>query len=344
MSISTHLLLLLSLQAAVSLADGILGFNYGSHWSNYTAKTASDFQRQFERARAVRGSPSHARLFTTVQHETADDVIAALQPAIDTQTRLLLGLWPYQGGIEHELIALNRALDLYGHALVDLLDGISVGNEDLHRAANGCDPDCADAPTVKRWIDTVRANVSSGPFAAAMADKKIGHVDTVRSWAAGGPGTAELIASCDFVGVTIYPSLGGVSVQSSAQSVLSLLADARSVAGAKPVFVAETGWPWAGAAVAQAQAGPQNVKQYWDVVACKLLVGYDAWWNQLEDDSHDGYQWGVLDSATGQPRFDVACAGDAQRTSSSALAVATSSPGSSWGNEAVSGYCSCEPR
>jgi len=208
-------------------------------------------------------------------------------------------LWPYQGGIEHELSTINRALDRYGHALVDLLDGISVGNENLHRAANSCDPDCADVPTVKRWIDTVRANVFSGPFAAAMADKKIGHVDTVRSWAAGGPGTADRIASCDFVSITIYPSLGGVSVQSNERSVLSLLADSRSLASAKPFFVAEIGWPWTGAAVAQAQAEPQNMKQYWDIVAWKLLKGYDARWNQLEDDSHDGFQWAVRDPATG---------------------------------------------
>ena len=249
-------------------------------------------------------------------------------------------MWPYQGGIEHELSTINRALDRYGHALVDLLDGISVGNENLHRAANSCDPDCADVPTVKRWIDTVRANVFSGPFAAAMADKKIGHVDTVRSWAAGGPGTADRIASCDFVSITIYPSLGGVSVQSNERSVLSLLADSRSLASAKPFFVAEIGWPWTGAAVAQAQAEPQNMKQYWDIVAWKLLKGYDARWNQLEDDSHDGFQWAVRDPATGQPRFDVACAGDTQRPSSSALAVATSSSGS---NEAACGCRTCEP-
>jgi glucan endo-1,3-beta-D-glucosidase len=303
------LMLLLCLHTAASQGDPIFGFNYGSHWTNGTAKTKDDFQRQFSLARALRGSPSHARLFTTVQHGTVDDPIEALQPAIDTQTGLLLGMWPRNGDIEHELAALNKAIGVYGQKLTDLVVGISVGNEDLHRVGDGCSPDCANATTVKQWVDSVRSNLSSGPFAAAMADKKIGHVDTVLSWAADVPDTQDLVSSCDFVGVTLYPFWGGVPVQDSAKSISSMLHDAQSVAGSKPVFVAETGWPWAGEAKGKAQAGPTGMKEYWDSVACSVLDKYNTWWYQLEDDAHDGYLWGVLDSSTGKPRFDTTCAG-----------------------------------
>lgn len=308
-------LLLLWLHAASALGDHVLGFNYGSHWSNGSAKTTAEFQRQFRRAQTMQGSPAHARLFTTVQHGTKDDIIAAIQPAIQSQTSLLLGMWPTDGSIEHEITALNRALNLYGQDLIELIAGISVGNEDLYRSADGrCDPDCgADAVVIERWVNAVRSNISCGSYATALASKKIGHVDTVHAWTADSPGMENLIAACDFIGVTMYPFLGGVSIQNSARSVSSLLQDAHSAAGSKPIFVAETGWPWAGTAVGQAQAGPTSMKQYWDSVACNLLAGYDTWWYQLEDDAHDGNLWGVLESSTGSPRFDTACMGRVQR-------------------------------
>lgn len=291
----------------------MFGFNYGSHWTNGTAKTGDQFKRHFDNAiQAMGDSPTSARLFTTVQHGTADDIIEAIQPAKDTKTKLLLGMWPRNGRIDHELAALNKALDLYGQDLVDLIVGISVGNEDLHRSSVDCSPDCADALTVKGWIDTVRSNLTTGMFAATMGSKKVGHVDTVLSWTSDATGIRDLVAACDFIGVTIYPFWGGVSVEDSAQGFSSTLEQALSVAGRKPIFVGETGWPRAGNSIGNAHVGTRNMQSYWRTVRCGILDQYDSWWFQLEDDAHDGYSWGIWDASTGRPHFDVSCDDTAQ--------------------------------
>ncbi|KAF1358626.1 glycoside hydrolase [Lizonia empirigonia] len=270
------ILLLLSACTTIALGDHIFGFNYGSHWSNGTAKTTSDFQQQFNRAIANRN-------------------------------------------MEHELAALNKALALYGQDLINLVEGISIGNKDIFQLAESeCEPDCADTAIVKQWVDTVRSNLTSGPFASDMANIKIGHVDTVNAWSI--EGMQDLVESCDFIGVTIYPFWGGVAVQDSSRSVSSLLQQAQLVAGSKPVYVAETGWPWAGETLGNAITSLESAQQYWKTVACNLPgsgkgygEGYDTWWFQLEDDSHDKMQWSVLDSSTRRPRYDLACAEDDQR-------------------------------
>jgi glucan endo-1,3-beta-D-glucosidase len=317
--IACMLPLLLFVCVTCALEERVFGFNYGSHWANGTAKKEASFKRHFENAKLVLNGQVSARLYTTVQHDTTDDIIEAIKPAIESKTSLLLGMWPHENSIDNELTALNKALDYYGSELIELIVGISVGNEDIYRLTDGCYPDCADESTIKTWIDTVRSNLTTGKFAATMGTKKIGHVDTVLAWTSGTTDIKALITVCDFIGITIHPYWSGISIDRSAESFSTALKEAQSIAGSKPLFIAETGWPWAGIDNGAAQVGPTNMQVYWEGVACSILGQYNSWWYQLEDDAHDGRLWGIFDDTTGHARFDVACKNNNQMLSTMSL-------------------------
>lgn len=119
---------------AITALANYQGFNYAAQGNDYTS-----FHNQFSLSRSLPGTGafSSARLYTMVQEGTEESVIQAIPAAIDTQTKLLLGLWASVDGdgFSKELRALDTAMSTYGQGLRDMVIGISVGSEDLYRSS-----------------------------------------------------------------------------------------------------------------------------------------------------------------------------------------------------------------
>lgn len=181
----------------------IKGFNYGARYTDGSAVTQSGFEDYFNTARNLVGTSgfTSARLYTMIQAGTADSPTSAIQAAINTKTTLLLGVWASAGQAEFdsEVVALQIAIAQYGSALTDLIDGISVGSEDLYRSSPtgiinlsgpGADPD-----VLVNYISRVRAAISG----TSASSKPVGHVDTWTAWV--NASNSAVIAASDFIGL-----------------------------------------------------------------------------------------------------------------------------------------------
>lgn len=177
----------------------IQGFNYGAFFNNQAAKQQVDFAYEFNKAKNLPNQSgwNAARLYTMVQWGTASDVVSAIPAAINSQTKLLLGLWTSGGSFPNEIKALQTAINQYGTAFTDLVVGISVGSEDLYRQSSGevgIGPD-----ELVGYINQVRSTIAGTP----LQGKPIGHVDTWNMWLDGA--NSKVIAALDFVGMDAYP-------------------------------------------------------------------------------------------------------------------------------------------
>ena len=127
------------LALATAASAQVKGFNYGSTNSDGSCRGYSDFVRYFNDAKSLPGASGFqtARLYTSIQCGTGADPIEAFRAAIDTDTKILVGLWASAGRViyENELNALIRASRELGTAFTDRIVGISVGSEDLYRSS-----------------------------------------------------------------------------------------------------------------------------------------------------------------------------------------------------------------
>jgi len=251
-----------------------------------------------------------------IQHGTTNTVITAIPAAIKTKTRLLLGLWASAGqaNMNNEVTALKAAISQYGTAFTSLVDGISVGSEDLYRItptgiANKAGAGAQPSELVN-YIKQVRAAIEG----TALASAKIGHVDT---WTAYDNNTnSAVVQNCDFIGVDAYPYFQ-TTMANSIGNANKTFYDAYQTtvkrAQGKPVWVTETGWPVTGPKQNQAVASGQNAKVYWDDVACSLMKkNINLWYYTLQDN-----QYGISSPSFGikpagdlmqvQPVFNLAC-------------------------------------
>lgn len=200
-----------SVLAATGLASSaqaaIKGFNYGAQFNNDQAKQLTDFEYEFNAAKQLPGTDgwTSARLYTMIQHGTTNTVIDAFQAAINTQTKLLLGMWASAGQdvINNEISALKAAVSQYGTAFTDLVVGISVGSEDLYRitptgiankAGAGAEPDA-----LLSYIQQTRDAIAGTP----LANTPIGHVDTWTVYV--NASNNAVISALDFIGMDAYP-------------------------------------------------------------------------------------------------------------------------------------------
>src|SRR5262249_37172860 len=145
---------------------------------------------------------SSARLYTMIQHGTTADPISAIEAAIDTNTTLLLGIWCSAGDeiVQNEITALKAAMKTYGNKFTKLVVGLSVGNEDLYRnsptgKANKSNVG-ANASDIVKYIGEVRDAIKG----TALADMKLGHVDTADIWADKGT-SGSVVAAIDWIGL-----------------------------------------------------------------------------------------------------------------------------------------------
>lgn len=240
------------------VAAGKKGYNYGSTFTTNAPKRLADFTAEFNQAKGVQGAPgfNSARLYTCIQPGLDNQVtpIEAFQAAVNTQTHLLLGLWASGGdeNFDNEVAALTTAIRDLGTPFLDLIDGISVGSEDLYRISQvgienhsnpGVGPD-----VIVRYIAQLRKALQAIP-AANSAKLQIGHVDTYTAFI--NDTNAGVISQCDFLGMDAYPYYEYQNVIPNAianGSKLFFQAYDLTVdhSQGKPVWITETGWPVSG--------------------------------------------------------------------------------------------------
>lgn len=308
------------------------GFNYGNTLSSGAGKTQSDFQAEFSRAQSLPGTSgfTSARLYTMIQAGTADTPISAIPAAIDTHTRLLLGLWASAGeaSFQNEITALSSAITQYGTAFTDLIDGISVGSEDLYRISpTGIENNSgagANPSDLVNYINQVRSAIDG----TAASGASVGHVETWTAWVNGS--NSDVITACDWLGMDAYPYFqntlaNGIDVANS--TFFEAYDNTVGVAQGKQVWVTETGWPVSGPQENLAVANTDNARTYWQETGCTLFDNIPTWWYILQDALPDtpSPSFGIIGSdINSAPLFDLGCPAGFNGTSSSASSGASS--------------------
>jgi glucan endo-1,3-beta-D-glucosidase len=202
MRFSTSILATAGLLSTANAA--IKGFNYGANFNDGQAKTQVDFEYEFNAAKSLTGTSgwTSARLYTMIQQNT---VIEAIQAAINTKTTLLLGMWASAGqaNIDNEITALKAAISQYGTAFTDLVEGISVGSEDLYRITpTGIENKAGEGAQPQELISYVQ-QTRNAIRGTPLESKPVGHVDT---WTVYVNATNnDFIATLDFIGMDAYP-------------------------------------------------------------------------------------------------------------------------------------------
>lgn len=292
------------------------GFNYGATNNDGSVRAQQDFENEFNRAKNLQGQSgfNSARLYTMIQGGTPNTVTSAIPAAINTKTTLLLGLWGSAGqdAFNQELTALKNAINQYGTAFTDLIDGISIGSEDLYRITpTGIENNSGrgEGPAgLVNYINQVRDLIRGTPASGA----KLGHVDTWTAWVNGS--NSAVINAVDWLGMDGYPyyqTTQANGIENGAELFFASYDATVNVANGKPVWVTETGWPVQGPNAGQAVASTQNAETYWQAVACKLLGSTNLWWFTLNDPAASG---AVSFSVVGPnlndaPLYNLACSG-----------------------------------
>lgn len=303
----------LALATSVS-AKNYLGFNSGSTKDDGTAKFKADFVTEFKTAGNLQNAPGDfnaVRLYTNLQAYSKTDPIEAFEAAIETNTFMLLGIWASgTTSITGEINALKKAVATHGKKFTDLVIGISIGSEDLYRdsvtgkknkAGIGASPD-----TIIEFIKDFRDGIAD----TALASKPVGHVDTWDVW----PNATikAVIDVVDFIGVNEFPyyeSGKGNSIKNSGSLFDTAYDTVLSVAGDKPVWLTETGWPYVGEDWDEAVASVENAQYYWQEVGCRKLFGKTtAFWYTLRDSNPDNeMKFAITNNLSTKPRFDLTC-------------------------------------
>ncbi|TQV91262.1 hypothetical protein V2A60_009445 [Cordyceps javanica] len=330
--------------ASASANSNYLGFNSGATLADRSAKFKKDFEAEFKTAQALNGAPGKfnaVRLYTNIQAYATDDPIEAFEAAIDTETYLLLGIWASgTTDISKELSALKKAVTKYGSKFTDLVIGMSIGSEDLYRnsvtgtkneAGVGADPD-----VILSFIKDYKKAFDG----SALAKVPIGHVDTWDAWT--NSSNKAVIDAVDWIGVDEYPyyeSGKGNSIKNAGKLFDKAYDATRAVAGSKPVWVTETGWPVTGKTWDEAEPSVENAKYYWDEVGCRQLFGKTpTFWYNLRDSNPDNtMKFAITKDLSTTPQFNLTCpttfdtdSSDSSSSSSSSSSTATrSSSGSS---------------
>jgi glucan endo-1,3-beta-D-glucosidase len=302
-----------TLLGAANAAGAVQGFNCGNKKAGDVIKVQADYEKEFSAYHALAGTDgkfASARLYTMIQGGSVDDPNEAIPAALKTKTSLLLGMWCSgdPAGFKNELSALKNALDKYPE-LIDIVDGISVGSEDLYRdsemgqkndAGIGNGPD-----VIVSYIKQVREVISSHS-SKKVNQVKVGHVDTWTAWVNGT--NKEVIDSCDWLGVDAYP-YWQATMPNNISVAGSLFFDAmdktKAVSGDKEVWITETGWPVKGNLSNLATADVETAELFYKGVGCRILGETPTWWYILNEQGASP-DFSVADTNY-KPLFDLSC-------------------------------------
>ncbi|RBQ64567.1 hypothetical protein VDGD_09510 [Verticillium dahliae] len=259
---------------AVSVsAQNYLGFNSGATRADRSAKFKADFEAEFKAAQKLPNAPGNfnaVRLYTNIQAYSQDDPIEAFEAAINTKTSILLGLWASgTDNIDKEVSALKKAVDKFGTNLTDLVIGASIGSEDLYRISVMGRKNKAGAGNSPDAIVGFIKDFKNAFKGTALSSVPVGHVDTWDAWS--NDTNKAVIDAVDFIGVNEFPyyeDKKGNSINNASHLFDRAYDTIISIAGDKPVWVTETGWPASGPVWDEAVASVQNAKYYWNEVGC----------------------------------------------------------------------------
>ena len=300
--------------AATAYGQNYLGFNSGATKADRSAKFKADFEAEFRTAKNLENAPgdfSAVRLYTNIQAYSEDDPIQAFEAAIETDTKILLGVWASgTDNIDKEISALKKAVQQYGNKLTDLVIGISIGSEDLYRiSATGVENDSGvgQSPTVLvEFIQDFKDAFAD----SSLANIPVGHVDTWDVW--GNVTNKPVIDAIDFLGVDEYPYYEngkGNSIENAGR-LFDRAYDATVAASqGKPVWVTETGWPYIGPDWDQAVSSIDNAETYWKEIGCKRLFNKTpTFWYTLRDSNPDNeMKFAITKDLSTKPLFDLSC-------------------------------------
>lgn len=301
--------------SASAQTPAYLGFNSGSTKVDRSVKVKADFLEEFNAAQKLKGAPgtfNSVRLYTNIQGGTTDSPIEAFDAAIETNTKILLGVWASDTpNINAELSALKKGLEKHGDKLVNLVIGISIGSEDLYRnsvtgiinkSGIGADP-----MTIVGFINDYRNAFKD----TKLAKVPVGHVDT---WDVYPNATNKAVVdACDWVGVDEYPYYEngkGNDIKNSPALFDRAYDAAVAAVGGKPVWLTETGFPVTGPNWDQAVPSKENAKYYWDNIGCRRLFNkVPTFWYTLRDSNPDNEAKFAItkDLTSAEPHFNLTC-------------------------------------
>ncbi|KAG6018965.1 hypothetical protein E4U41_003488 [Claviceps citrina] len=324
---------LLTLATAVSGASAVFnGFNYGNKFTDGRIKVEADFEAEFKTAQALEGTDGRfnsARLYTMIQAGTDNQPIAAVPAAIKTKTSLLFGLWASAGqeAFNKELAALKNTIDQYCSQLDGLVAGISIGSEDLYRISptgqkNSPDPG-AGPDVLLKYIKSVRDTIKG----SCLQNAPIGHVDTWNAYS--NDTNLPVIEALDWVGIDTYPYFENEKdndISNGAELFDAAVDKVKKVAGGKPIFITETGWPVSGPTENKAVPGTKEAQKYWQTVGCPMFANTNVWWYTLQDGAPTmpSPAFGVVGSTLStKPLYDLSCKGHETRPSHAASHAAS---------------------
>ncbi|KAK5626170.1 hypothetical protein RRF57_001885 [Xylaria bambusicola] len=315
-----------------SAAENYLGFNSGATKPDNSAKFKEDFLAEFTTAQGLKGAPGKfdaVRLYTNVQAYSTNDPIEAFDAAVETKTKILLGVWTSgTDSIENEMTALKNALKKHGKDLSDLIIGVSIGSEDLYRiSVTGLknDPDGVGAgpDVITKFIKEFKAEFAD----SAISNVPIGHVDTWDAWTNGT--NKAVIDAVDWIGVDEYPYYES-SKENNIKNAGTLFDNAydaaAAAAGGKPVWVTETGYPYTGIKWGDAVASVDNAEYYWQEVGCRRLFNKTPtfWYNLRDSNGANKQSFAITDNLSTTPRFNLTCPDTFDTPSSTSSSAGTS--------------------
>ncbi|KAK4187149.1 glycoside hydrolase superfamily [Podospora australis] len=314
MRVSATLAAVAGVLASGASAENYLGFNSGATLADRSAKFKADFLAEFKTAQGLKNSPGKfnaVRLYTNIQAYSKDDPIQAFEAAIETKTKILLGVWTSgTDSIELELSALKKAISKYGKEFTDLVIGMSIGSEDLYRVSEtgiknkagvGAGPN-----TLVKFIGDYKKAVANTPLSSVP----IGHVDTWDAWTNGT--NKAVVDALDWVGVDEYPYYEngkGNNIKNAGKLFDRAFDAVVGAVGGKPIWVTETGWPATGPKWDEAEASVANAKYYWQEIGCrKLFNKVPTFWYNLRDSNPDNeMKFAITENLSTNPLFDLTC-------------------------------------
>lgn len=141
------------------------GFNVAATNPNGSCKTTSDWTKAFRKIKSAKGPFNSVRVYASSDCDTLANAVPA---ALNTNTKLLVGVWTQDGGhFQREKDALQAAIARFGNKWIL---AISVGFEDLYRKET-------TASALAGQIYDVK-----GMVRAMGVKQPITHVDTWNVW------------------------------------------------------------------------------------------------------------------------------------------------------------------
>jgi len=332
MHLKTAGLLTASVLVAEAAAENYLGFNSGAFFTDYQAKTKKDFLDEFKTAQNLKGAPGDfnaVRLYTNIQHGSDGEPIEAFEAAIDTNTKILLGVWASgTTSIDGEIKALKKAIEKHGKKFTDLVIGASIGSEDLYRISETGIKNKSGVGNGPKEIAAFIADFKKAMANTPLADVPIGHVDTWDVWTNGT--NKPVIDAVDWIGVDEYPyyqNATGNHISRAGVLFDEAFAAVEASVGGKPLWVTETGWPYTGDTWDEAEATVENAKIFWDEVGCRVLFNkVPTFWYNLRDSNPDNsMKFAITENLSTTPRFDLTCPDTFNTPDSSETATTTGS-------------------